>query len=89
MNSTTITHELYASAMATAVLAGPVLLIAGVAGLVVGLLQAVTQIQDQTLGQIIKLAVASLALLFLGARLSMPLVAHAEELFKTFHLIVR
>jgi flagellar biosynthesis protein FliQ len=89
MNSTNISQELYSSAMSIAVLAGPVLAIAGLTGLVVGLLQAVTQIQDQTLGQILKLFVVSLVLLFMGARLSTPLLNHSETLFKNFHLIVK
>jgi type III secretory pathway component EscS len=89
MNPTSVTHEIYTNAVATMILVGPVLLLAGLAGLLVGILQAVTQIQDQTLAQIIKLVVASIVLFTLGARLSIPLVTHSEELFRNFHLIVR
>jgi type III secretion protein S len=89
MNATSVTQELYSAAMATAVLAGPVLAVAGLAGLLIGLLQAVTQIQDQTFGQIIKLFIVSLMLLFLGSRLVLPLLNHSETLFKSFHIMTK
>jgi len=46
--------------------AGPVLLISMVVGLVISLLQAITQIQEPTLAFIPKIAVAGFAMLFFG-----------------------
>jgi type III secretion protein S len=89
MNTAVMTHEVQTSMMSALILAGPILGVLGIIGLLIGLLQAVTQIQDQTLGQIIKLGVASVLLIVAGPRLATPLVNHAEELFKTFHMIVR
>ncbi len=89
MNLTAITHEIYTSFMSVMILCGPILGFTGLAGLLIGLIQAVTQIQDQTLSQVLKLAVAALLLLTMGAKLAMPLFNHAEDLFKNFHMIVR
>jgi type III secretory pathway component EscS len=63
----------------------PVLLLAGGLGLLIGLLQAVTQIQDSTMPQIIKIMAVSGLLLFFGQALSGPIVHHSEEIFSTFH----
>jgi len=46
--------------------AGPVLLISMVVGLVVSLMQAITQIQEPTLAFIPKIAVAGFTMLFFG-----------------------
>jgi len=46
--------------------AGPVLLISMCVGLIVSLLQAITQIQEPTLAFIPKIAVAGFAMLFFG-----------------------
>jgi flagellar biosynthetic protein FliQ len=51
----------------TALLAAPLLLSALVVGLLVGMIQAATQIQEMTLTFIPKLAVLALALFFAGS----------------------
>ena len=51
----------------TALLAAPLLLSALVVGLLVGMIQAATQIQEMTLTFIPKLAVLALALVFAGS----------------------
>jgi flagellar biosynthetic protein FliQ len=51
---------------ATLVLVGPVLLVGALAGLLTSVLQAVTQIQEQTLTFIPKVAASILVLLALG-----------------------
>jgi flagellar biosynthetic protein FliQ len=51
---------------ATLVLVGPVLLVGAVAGLLTSILQAVTQIQEQTLSFIPKVAASILVLVALG-----------------------
>ena len=51
---------------ATLVLVGPVLLVGALAGLLTSILQAVTQIQEQTLSFIPKVAASILVLVVLG-----------------------
>lgn len=68
----------------TVFLAGIPLLVATVIGLVVAFLQAVTQIQDQTLGQTVKIGVLVFILLLFGASLISPLVIRTEMLFSDF-----
>ena len=48
------------------VTAAPVLVLSMIVGLVISLFQAVTQIQEQTLAFIPKIAVAAIAILFFG-----------------------
>jgi len=50
----------------TLLVAGPLLLTGLVAGLVIGVFQAATQINDQTLAYVPKIVVTLLAALFLG-----------------------
>jgi type III secretory pathway component EscS len=80
-----VVDHIYRSAVAMMVLGLPVLLLAGGLGLLIGLIQAVTQIQDSTLPQIIKILGVSSLLLFFGQALSGPIVTHSEEIFSTFH----
>jgi type III secretory pathway component EscS len=82
-----IVDHIYRSALAMMVLGLPVLLVAGGLGLLTGLLQAVTQIQDSTFPQIIKIFAVSAVLLFFGHALSGPILHHAEEIFSTFHKV--
>jgi type III secretory pathway component EscS len=85
----TLTTYLYQGAIAMLVFCGPVLGIAALVGLLMGLLQAVTQIQDQTLPQIAKMVTVGLILLFFGFWLSGPLVEYTREIFTNFHRIIR
>jgi type III secretion protein S len=85
----TLTTYLYQGGMAMMVFCAPILGIAAIVGLVTGLLQAVTQIQDQTFPQIVKMFAVSLVLLFLGFWLSSPLVEFARDIFSSFHRVVR
>jgi type III secretory pathway component EscS len=80
-----VIDHIYRSTVAMMVLGMPVLLLAGGLGLLIGLIQAVTQIQDSTLPQIIKILGVSALLLFFGQSLSAPIVTHSEEIFSTFH----
>lgn len=59
----------------------PVVLAATGIGLVVGLFQALTQIQDQTLPQAVKLIGVALVIILLGAALSQRLVAFTIDVF--------
>ena len=84
-----LTPYIYQSAIAMLILCGPILAVAAAAGLMMGLLQAITQIQDQTLPQIIKILVVSASLFFLGFKLSSPLMEFSRDVFNNFHTIVR
>jgi len=62
-------------------LAGPPLLAMLAIGLVVSVLQALTQIQEQTLAFLPKLAAMGLVLLLLGPAMAGTLTTYAEALF--------
>jgi len=70
-----------------AILAGIPLGIATLVGLVISFLQAVTQIQDQTLSQTVKIVSISIALLGFGSILTGPLLNSTQKLFEEFHLV--
>ena len=52
--------------MTVLIVAGPIIIAASVLGIVIGILQTATQIQDQTLPSAIKLIAVLLLLIFLG-----------------------
>jgi flagellar biosynthesis protein FliQ len=62
-------------------LSGPVLLTALVVGLVIGLLQAVTSIQEQTLTFVPKIIALALVLALLGGWMLRYLVSYTGDLF--------
>lgn len=70
--------------MTVLLLSAPALLVAIVVGFGVGLVQALTQIQDQTLPQAIKLVAVMLVLLVLGPLLGMKVVDLAEQMLDNF-----
>jgi type III secretion protein S len=70
-------------------LSSPVLAVAAVVGLVVGLLPAVTQIQDQSLPQTIKLISVLVTIVLLGASFSGVLLLEAHIIFNLFPAIGR
>lgn len=59
----------------------PAIAVATVIGLIVGLLQALTQIQDQTLPQAVKLVAVGAVIMVTGAALSSKLVAFTIDIF--------
>ncbi|MCX2561143.1 flagellar biosynthetic protein FliQ [Acetobacter farinalis] len=65
------------------------LLAAMAVGLVVGILQAVTQVQDQSLPMTFKLLTVILLLLFGGSLLAVPLEREAAEVFDSFPTLTR
>ena len=60
-----------------------------VVGLVVAVLQAATQIQDQSLPQTLKLMVVVAVFGLMSSALIAPLVSYAETLFTDFPMILR
>lgn len=65
------------------------LLAAMAVGLLVGILQAVTQVQDQSLPMTFKLLTVIVLLLFGGSLLAVPLEREATELFNSFPALTR
>jgi type III secretion protein S len=79
--STTLNIVLYMSL--------PPLIGAVVVGLIVGILQAVTQVQDQSLPVVFKLLVVMVAITLGGPLLVTPLVQQSVQLFDTFPQLTR
>lgn len=67
----------------------PPLIAAMAIGLVVGVLQAVTQVQDQSLPVAFKLFVVILVLALIGPLLVVPLVRQSSQLFDGFPAMTR
>ena len=89
MTPEALINEVYANFVATAYIAGPPLVISTVVGVVVSLLQAVTQIQDQTLGQSIKIATIASFMVFMGGKLTSSLYERTIFIFDHFQSLVR
>lgn len=70
--------------LAVALLAGVPLLAATALGLVIALIQALTQIQDQTLPQLVKVVAVGATFLLAGRILAAPLMAASSQVFDTF-----
>lgn len=67
--------------MLVLVLSLPVLGVAAGVGFLVALIQAVTQIQDHTLPQVVKLVAVLVVMLLLGAWMAQPIIAEAQQIF--------
>jgi type III secretion protein S len=67
--------------MLVLVLSLPALGVAAGIGFLVALIQAVTQIQDHTLPQVVKLVAVLLTLLLLGPWMAEPIIAEAQQIF--------
>lgn len=65
----------------TLTLSAPAIIAATAVGIIVGLIQALTQIQDQTLPMAVKLAAVGAVLMILGGGLAARLVQFAADLF--------
>jgi type III secretion protein S len=70
-------------------LSGPPIVLVSVAGLLVALVQAATQLQEQTLQFVIKLVVLVIALFATATFLGGSLHAYADKVFSDFASIVR
>ncbi|GGE35926.1 type III secretion protein [Agaricicola taiwanensis] len=70
-------------------ISGPVLLVAVAIGFTIGLLQAVTQIQDQTLPQAVKLLTVLLLIITFGAVMAQLVSQQATVLFTDFPKMTR
>ncbi len=88
MNQDTVAN-LASQAMSLALkLAGPLLLVALVIGLAISIFQAVTQIQEQSLSLIPKLAGVAVVLVLLGPWMLGQLVAYTTALYTAIPTMV-
>ena len=63
------------------------IIVATVVGLIVSLLQALTQIQEQTLGFAVKLIAISLTLLICASWIGSSLLLYTQDIFAHFALL--
>lgn len=89
MSETEMATEIGTSIVATFFLAGPILGIAAIFGFLIAIIQAATQIQEQTIAQIIKIFAIAFILLVFGRALAIPLVEHSAHIFNDFPRMVR
>jgi type III secretion protein S len=67
----------------------PPLVVAMAVGLIIAILQAATQIQDQTLPLTVKVLAVGFTLSLFGAALTTPLVQNSMRIFDEFPAITR
>lgn len=89
MDEGTIIQHFQTAMHLVAIVALPPLLVAMIVGLVIAILQAATQIQDQTLPLTVKVISVGLTLAIFGAVLTRPLIEHANRIFQEFPYITR
>lgn len=89
MPETSFASLLVAFMVDIVILAGVPLAIATLTGFIVSFFQAVTQIQDQTLSQTIKISAVVLVLVLLGPSLTEPLMTSTRQIFDEFHELAR
>ena len=73
----------------TALVAGPILLAALVVGLIVGIIQAATSVNEQTLTFVPKLAVIAVVLVLMGGSMMMLLGDFLREIFDQIGMIAQ
>jgi len=72
----------------TAMLAGPLLIPALLVGLLVGMFQAATQINEMTLSFIPKLAIVGVALVVMGPWMLNTLISFTRELYENIPALI-
>lgn len=63
------------------------IIVATVVGLIVSLLQALTQIQEQTLGFAVKLITISVTLMAASSWMGSQILLYTQDIFKSFPLL--
>ncbi|MDQ0456389.1 flagellar biosynthetic protein FliQ [Rhizobium paknamense] len=89
MQEDQVAAEIGMSVMATFAFAGPLLAIAAALGIFIAIFQAATQIQEQTISQIVKIVVVSACLLAFGRVLATPLIEHSTHILNDFPTMVQ
>ncbi|PLC52231.1 flagellar biosynthetic protein FliQ [Pollutimonas nitritireducens] len=83
MNSETVMSMTYLAMKVALSMAGPLLLVTLIVGLVISIFQAATQINEMTLSFIPKLLAVGAALVLLGPWLISTMVDYMQSLFAT------
>ena len=65
----------------------PPIVVASAVGIVLSLIQAITQLQEQTLTFGVKLLAVGLTLFLMGGRLGGEILRYAGEIFNRFYMI--
>lgn len=88
--SEVLIYSIAKKAITTAALvAGPILLVSMIVGLMISIFQAVTQIQEQTLTFVPKMIAIILIMVILGPFISKTLIQFIETMINTIPQIVR
>ena len=69
------------------ILSLPPIIVASVVGIVFSLIQAITQLQEQTLAFGVKLLAVVLTLFIMGGWLSGEILRYADDIFSRFYMI--
>ena len=88
MNESDVLHIAGQALMLAAKLAGPLLVASLLVGVVVSLVQAVFQVQDQTLSMVPKLAAGALVLFMTGGWMLRVTVEFTQQLFEQIPQLV-
>jgi flagellar biosynthetic protein FliQ len=88
VNETDVVHIAGQALILAAKLAGPLLLTALVVGVVISLVQAVFQVQDQTLSMVPKLAIGGAVLALTGGWMLRITVEFTQQLFERIPQLV-
>lgn len=75
--------------VSVAILAGVPLALATISGFITAFFQAITQVQDQTLAQTVKITAVVVVLLVYGVTISGPLMNSTVKLFDNFMILAQ
>ena len=89
MTEEVLIGELHGAAVAAFVLGGPILAISLMIAVVLGIAQAAMQLQEQTIPQIVKIAVIMTLLMAGGIGFSSPLTEFSRHVFTDFPILVQ
>lgn len=89
MDTALLTALMQQALIVVALMSAPAVICAGTLGLVVGILQAVTQIQDQSIGQTLKIMLVIVVLVLTQAWMAKQIVVFAEQQFRSIPAIAK
>jgi flagellar biosynthesis protein FliQ len=89
MSQTAVLTILQQAMLTVAELSGPILITALVVGVIISLIQAVTQINEQTLSFVPKIIVIALVLVFAGPWMLQTLLGYTARLFASLPTLVQ
>jgi type III secretion protein S len=84
MTPETALHQITESMMLVMLLSMPPILVASIVGIVISLLQALTQIQEQTLSFAIKLVAVAVTIAAMAGMLGSEMLVYTLKLFNDF-----